>query len=138
VCIHVWIHIFPQIYAERDTFVIISHYSVCIYMDTYLSIDIRRERHIVTICHYFVCIYMDTGWRRLIGSPKLQIIFHKRATKYRALLRKMTYRDKASYESSPPCTYLSTDIIREKHTCTHTHPLSLSHTRAHIGMTGIH
>jgi len=46
VCIHVWIHIYPQIYAERDTFVIISHYSVCIYMDTYLSIDIRRERHI--------------------------------------------------------------------------------------------
>ena len=47
---------------------------------------------------------MRTGWRRLIGSPKLQIIFHKRATKYRALLRKMTYKDKGSYESSPPCT----------------------------------
>ena len=46
----------------------------------------------------------DTGWRRLIGSPKLQIIFHKRATKYRSLLRKMTYKDKGSYESSPPCT----------------------------------
>ena len=46
----------------------------------------------------------DTGWRRLIGSPKLQIIFHKRATKYRALLRKMTYKDKGSYESSPPCS----------------------------------
>jgi len=44
-----------------------------------------------------------TGWRRLIGSPKLQIIFHKRATKYRSLLRKMTYKDKGSYESSPPC-----------------------------------
>jgi len=44
-----------------------------------------------------------TGWRRLIGSPKVQIIFHKRATKYRALLRKMTYKDKGSYESSPPC-----------------------------------
>jgi len=29
--------------------------------------------------------------------------FHKRATKYRALLRKMTYKDKGSYESSPPC-----------------------------------
>ena len=40
------------------------------------------------------------GWRRLIGSPKLQIIFHKRATKYRSLLRKMTYKDKGSYESS--------------------------------------
>jgi len=46
-----------------------------------------------------------TGWRRLIGSPKLQIIFDKRATKYRSLLWKMTYKDKASYESSPPCTY---------------------------------
>ena len=45
-----------------------------------------------------------TGWRRLIGSPKLQIIFHERATKYRSLLRKMTYKDKGSYESSPPCT----------------------------------
>jgi len=44
-----------------------------------------------------------TGWRRLIGSPKLQIIFHKRATKYRSLLRKMTCKDKGSYESSPPC-----------------------------------
>ena len=45
-----------------------------------------------------------TGWRRLIGSPKLQIIFLKRATKYRSLLRKLTYKDKGSYESSPPCT----------------------------------
>ena len=45
----------------------------------------------------------STGWRRLIGSPKLQIIFHKRATKYRALLRKMNYKDKGSYESLPPC-----------------------------------
>jgi len=45
-----------------------------------------------------------TGLRRLIESPKLQIIFHKRATKYRALLLKMTCKDKGSYESSPPCT----------------------------------
>jgi len=44
-----------------------------------------------------------TGWRRLIGSPKLQIIFHKRATKYRSLSRKMTYKDKGSYEFSPLC-----------------------------------
>jgi len=44
------------------------------------------------------------GWRLLIGSPKLQIIFHKRATKYGSLLRKMTYEDEGSYESSPPCT----------------------------------
>ena len=45
----------------------------------------------------------DTEWRRLIGSPKFQIIFHKRATNYRALLRKMTYKDKASYASPQAC-----------------------------------
>ena len=46
------------------------------------------------------------GWRRHIGSPKLQIIVHKRAIKYRSLLREMTYKDKGSYESSPPCMRL--------------------------------
>jgi len=41
----------------------------------------------------------NTGWRRPIGCRNLQIIFRKRATNYRALLRKMTYKDKASYGS---------------------------------------
>jgi len=45
-----------------------------------------------------------TGWRRLVGCLKLQMIFRKRATDYRALLRKMTYKDKASYDSTPPCS----------------------------------
>jgi len=49
---------------------------------------------------------LGTGWRRLMGSPKLQIIFHKRATKYRSRLREMTYEDKGSYESSPPCMWI--------------------------------
>ena len=49
--------------------------------------------------------YLRTRWRRLIGSPKLQTIFHKRATKYMSLLRKLTYKDKGSYESSPPCSH---------------------------------
>jgi len=53
------------------------------------------------------CDLVRTGWRRLIGSPKLQIIFHTRATKYRSLLQKMTYKDKGSYESSPPCRSLT-------------------------------
>jgi len=44
-----------------------------------------------------------TGWQRLTGCLKLQVIFRKRATNWRALLRKMTYKDKASYGSSPPC-----------------------------------
>ena len=49
----------------------------------------------------------NTGWRRLIGSPELQIIFHKRATKYRSLLQKMTYKDKGSYGCWPPCSLLT-------------------------------
>jgi len=31
---------------------------------------------------------LRTGWRRLIGRLKLQVIFRKRATNYRALLQK--------------------------------------------------
>ena len=45
----------------------------------------------------------DTGWRRLIGCLKLQVIFRKRATNYVALLWKMPSKDKASYDSTPPC-----------------------------------
>ena len=47
-----------------------------------------------------------TGWPRPVGCLKLQVIVCKRATKYRALLRKMTYKDKASYGSLPPCIVL--------------------------------
>jgi len=46
-----------------------------------------------------------TGWWRLIGCLKMQVIFRKRATNCRALLRKMTYDDKASYDSTPPCIW---------------------------------
>ena len=44
-----------------------------------------------------------TGWRRPIGCLKSQVIFRKRAPNYKALLRKMTYEDKTSYHSTPPC-----------------------------------
>ena len=40
-----------------------------------------------------------------LPRAKLQVIFRKRATNYRALLRKMIYEDKASYDSMPPRTY---------------------------------
>ena len=44
-----------------------------------------------------------TGWRRRIGCLKLRVIFRKRATNYRALWLKMTYEDKAPYDSTAPC-----------------------------------
>jgi len=66
--------------------------------------EVRHTCCLHFLCHdSFISTTCVTGWRRLIGSPKLQIIFHKRATQYKSLLRKMTYKDKGSYESSPPC-----------------------------------
>jgi len=82
---------------------------------------------------YYILITFTTGLRRLIGSPSWHFIFHKRATKYRALLRKMTCKDKGSYESSPPCTMNIRDkmmsnnetwscfIIRHDHVSSHHH-----------------
>jgi len=49
-----------------------------------------------------VCGHTHTGWPRPIGCLKLQGIFCRRATDCRALLRKMTCKDKASYGSWPP------------------------------------
>ena len=49
-------------------------------------------------CHFRMCFRLHNRLFRV----KLQVIFRKRATDYRALLWKMTYKDKASYGSSPP------------------------------------
>ena len=38
-----------------------------------------------------------TGWRGPIGCLKIKVIFHKRTTNNRAVLREMTYKNKASY-----------------------------------------
>jgi len=38
-------------------------------------------------------LYAETGWQTLTGCLKLQVFFRKRATNYRALLRKITYED---------------------------------------------
>ena len=47
-----------------------------------------------------------TGWRRPVGYLTLQVIFRKRTNNHRALLQKMTYKDEASYGSSPPCSLI--------------------------------
>ena len=50
--------------------------------------------------HTFKCVSIARP-RQLIGCLKPQVTFHKRATRYRALLRKRSSKDKASYGSSP-------------------------------------
>ena len=75
-----------------------------------------RECHrgMLRICITYPCMrechtgMRHTGWRRPLRCLKLQVIVRKRATNYRALLQKMTYEDKASYESTPPCTCMRT------------------------------
>ena len=66
-------------------------------------------------------IQHHTGWSRPIRCLKLQIIFRKRATNYRARLRKMTYRDKASRDSSPPymSLYHSMAEFLQRYVCHH-------------------
>ena len=54
-----------------------------------------------------------TGWRRPIGCLISQITFRKLATNYRALLRKMMHKDKASYDFTPPCIYASVVVVCE-------------------------
>jgi len=82
-----------HIWMSRVTHISMSHI-------THVS---NRVTHMWTQAHIKESRRKHAGWRRLIGSLKLQIIFHKRAIKYRSLLRKMTCKDKGSYESLPPC-----------------------------------
>ena len=92
---------------------------LCVEMHTHTL----RHRHISHFLSIIICVSLKalsehrlkshqnifartinvTGWRRPIGCLKLQVIFRKRAINSRALLRKITYKDKASYGSSPPC-----------------------------------
>ena len=63
-----------------------------IYVYIYIYIYIYVYTYKYKYVHVCLCAY-DTGWRRFIGCFKLQVIFRKRATNYRALLRKMNYED---------------------------------------------
>jgi len=45
----------------------------------------------------------DPGWQRCMGCLKLKVVFRKSATNYRALLRKMSCKGRASYGSLQPC-----------------------------------
>ena len=58
---------------------------------------------------------LSTGWQRCTGCLQSQVSFRKRATNYMALLRKITCKDKASYVSTPPCTYQPSENIFHFH-----------------------
>ena len=106
VCIY--IYMFTYICCNRRVMsllqLVYTHVHVCAYIYMYICIYIYTHTHLSSCVCIFKNFSIATGWRRLIGCLKLQVIIRKRATNYRALLRKMTYEDKASYDSTPPCT----------------------------------
>ena len=61
----------------------------------HMFLCVRERPQICCICS---CLF--TGWRRCIECLKSQVSFRKRATNHKALLRRMTSKDKASYGSS--------------------------------------
>ena len=64
----------------------------------------KTLQHTATHCNCPVSASnATTGVQRCLGCLELQVSFRTRATNYRALLRKETYQDKASYASLPPC-----------------------------------
>ena len=85
---------------------------ICVYIHV-LYIHIRTSQYICVYIHVlYIHIrtslhskyqYARTEWRRLRGCLEFQVIFRKRATNYKVLWRKMTYEDKAPYDSTPPC-----------------------------------
>ena len=91
--------------------------NLSIYLSIYLYMHTRTHIYICKYIYTRHCLFFPTHnkaltesqsmerteWRRPIGCLKLQIIFRKRATNYRALLQEMSFKDKASYGSSPPC-----------------------------------
>ena len=114
---HMCIYVHVYIYACMH---ISTHTDVHRYIFLYLFSSSRRALKLKYSCtdknrsqiatHLSSCVaieidmYSTIGWRRPIECLKLQIIFRRRATNYRALLRKMTYKDKARYDSTPPCS----------------------------------
>ena len=60
---------------------------------------LKTYKHVENICTYRMA--------KTHRMPWVEGHFRKRATHHRALLRKMTYKDKASYDSTPSCiTYI--------------------------------
>jgi len=109
-CMH--IHWYISIYIYRYTSIHIYRYVRNTASRTLLCRALQYRHCSVDI----MLTHCSTGWRRPIGCLKLQVLFRKRATNCRALLRKMTCKDKASYGSSPPCIEIcSIDILQYRH-----------------------
>jgi len=94
--LRVYIYIYINIYKYIRNYVYVCVCERDIYVYMYIYIYIYTYIDVVMRC--VTC----TGWRRFIGCLKLHVAFHKKTTKYKALLWKLSYREKTSYAFSPP------------------------------------
>jgi len=107
ICMHLYIRIYVHMPIHTHTHINI-HIHICIYSHPFLLCWFIFFLKL-SLFYYgllwviFVLLWFTTGWRTSIGCLISWITFLKSATHYRALLRKMTYKNKASHESSPPC-----------------------------------
>ena len=128
---YIYIYKYKYLYTYIYTYIFIYMYVyVCIYICTYVNAYVYMYTYICVCVYVYTCTYMHvyihariytytythmylcscaqvrhtghTGWQRPIECLQLQVIIRKRATNCRALLWKMTYKDKASYDFTPP------------------------------------
>ena len=112
--------------ASKSSFVLVQEHK-----DMYSLLHLKCHFFLEQWSYFFEQFSSDKshiGWRRLIGCLKSQVIFHKRATNYGALLGEMTYKDKASYDSAPPC--IRHPITNTLHNAA-THCTTLHHAAQH-------
>jgi len=101
-------YIYMCIYIDICTYTHMTHSFICdlSYAIFYACIiwDTTSYQNflISAVLHRVAKMQRMPSVARLVGCLELQISFRKRATNSRALLRKMTYKDKASCVSTPP------------------------------------
>ena len=111
VCIHPLCHIHSLPLESISVHSTVTHNSI------FIPCAIQKGfRKIVPLLPLFSCGCYSVA-KTTTGCLKLHVSFRQRATTYKALLRKMTYEDQASYGFSAPCTPVdrvhSTEFIRQ-------------------------
>ena len=88
-------------FSSSPTCTYIPRCIVCMYICMCMYVRMYESMYM------YVCTYVRY-YVRCKGCLKLQVSFCKRATNYRALLRKMTYKVQASYAFLPTCMHVCT------------------------------
>jgi len=133
VSLSMFMSVFMSAFASTDVSVSASM-SLCLFLRLcmYVCVCVSVPPHTHTRVHIMYIHNLDrmllhvhicTGWRRLIRCLKSQVRFRKRATNYRALCRKLAYKDKASYDYTPQCRVI---LYGKEIGCAHVQGIMLS------------